>query len=591
MIDLENILIIFRFFGVVLSLLGFSLYINRKFKIKKEFTLILVIAVISIILVIAGILNIMKYISFLLYFSGMFLFIYEFIKCDKRKIFSINNIVIGVIIVYFAIMVMQMHLEHYDNFSHWALIVKNMLQTDMLPNFESELIMFKSYPPATACFIYFVCKFVGNTDISMMLGQILITVSASVAVLGIVNERMKNKFLYSLIIILIISTLFNIYIGIVPYNELLVDVVLTLVGVASTIMLFYYSKQMKKLIVINIIFAIFLMLIKNSGAFFVLLNFIVTIFLLVKNNSNKDKKLFVKIIILLVIIPLLTLVIWKQHVKYAYGDDAINSKHSMSISNYIKNFTDKSSEEIIDVTNNYLQKVFDTKDINFKIIMLINIIMLAYVMYNFFKKDNERFKENLKFILLINFIYVLYLIVLYIMYLVSMPAGEAASIGGYSRYVFTVLSYLFMIFIIKIIKDIQVEQNITMLSVVSLIIIIFNIFNIIGNSNKGFLIGKDNYEIGDRKKFDEIIYNKDIIPNSNYIIYAPNTNLESGYLYFIGKYLLNTNGVYFVKEINNIDLSQFDYIIIYDEDDSIIDTLKKYDIIYTGKGIYDIEYN
>ena len=37
-------------------------------------------------------------------------------------------------------------LIHYDNISHWALVVKQMLITDAIPDAASSLIDFKNYP-------------------------------------------------------------------------------------------------------------------------------------------------------------------------------------------------------------------------------------------------------------------------------------------------------------------------------------------------------------------------------------------------------------------------------------------------------------
>lgn len=535
-----------------------------------------------------GILNIIKYITLLIYLSGLVLFIYEFIKCDKKKIFTFNNILIAIILLYFSVIVMQMHIEHYDNFSHWAIIVKNMLQTDMLPNFESSLIMFKSYPPATACFIYFVCKIVGNQETVMMLGQVLITISASVAIMGFVNDKMKNKWVYFGMVLLVLTTLGNLYIGIVPYNELLVDVILTLVGGAATLILFYYKNDLKKMLILNCVFALFLILIKNSGMFFVLINGILTIYLIFKNSLVKNKKNIVKIIVVLIMVPLLTLLIWKQHVKYVYGEDAENSKHSMSISYYIHNFSDKSLAEIYEITKNYVKNVFNTNDISLKLFFVMNIIMLLYIVYYLISKNKAKMKENIVFIAIIDVIYMIYLIMLYGMYLFSMESGEAASIGGFSRYAFTVSSYLFLLFICKIITDIQKNKDNKILILSLIFIIIFNIVNIVQNPNKHFLIGKDNYQTGDRRKFDEIIKDIEVESNSNFIVYAPKFDFSSGYLYFMGKYLLDTNSIYFVKSIENINLSQYDYLIIYDEDKNAKNILEKYDIKYEGIGIYEL---
>lgn len=589
MLDMELILILLRFFTVIISLLGFSLFINRKFKVKKEFTLILVIAVISVALVIFGIINIIKYASFIIFISGLILFIYEFIKCDKRKLLSINNILMGVIILYFSIIVTQMHLEHYDNFSHWAVIVKDMLQIDSLPNINSTLVTFKSYPPATACFLYFVCKIAGSQEVVMMLGQVLITVSASITFLGFINEKLKNKFIIFIIVVLLFTTIGYIYIGIVPYNELLVDTILTLVATASIAILYYYKNNLKKLLIINCIFAVFLILIKNSGIFFVLINLILTIYYLLKYAILKDKvKDILKIIAVLVIVPVMVLLIWKIHVKYVFGEEGTTSKHSMSISNYIENFKSKSLTEIVEVTKNYIKKVIDIKDISFKIMLLINIIMIIYIIYYIINKNRDKIKENIIFMSILDFVYIIYMLMLYGMYLFSMESGEAASLGGFSRYAFTITSYLLLIFSMKIIRDIQKDSNKKLIGVFIASIIFFNIFNIIENPNKYFLIGTDNYEIGDRKKIDKIIKEVTVEKNSDYIIYAPNTDFSSGYLQYMSKYLLDTNSVYFVRTLDNNIVNKFDYLIVYDENEYIIDYFMENNLEYKGLGIYCI---
>lgn len=589
MLDMELILILLRFFTVIISLLGFSLFINRKFKVKKEFTLILVIAVISVALVIFGIINIIKYASFIIFISGLILFIYEFIKCDKRKLLSINNILMGVIILYFSIIVTQMHLEHYDNFSHWAVIVKDMLQIDSLPNINSTLVTFKSYPPATACFLYFVCKIAGSQEVVMMLGQVLITVSASITFLGFINEKLKNKFIIFIIVVLLFTTIGYIYIGIVPYNELLVDTILTLVATSSMAILYYYKNNLKKLVIINCIFATFLILIKNSGIFFVLINLILTIYCILKYITLKNKvKDLLRIIVVLVIAPVIVLLMWKLHVKYVFGEEGTTSKHSMSVSNYIENFKSKSLTEIVEVTKNYIKKVIDIKDISFKIMLLINIIMIIYITYYIINKNRDKIKENIIFMSILDFVYIIYMLMLYGMYLFSMESGEASSIGGYSRYAFTITSYLLLVFSIKVIRDIQKDGNKKLIGVFVISTIFFNVFNIVENSNKYFLIGVDNYEIGDRKKIDKIIKDVIVEKNSDYIIYAPNTDFGSGYLQYMSKYLLDTNSVYFVKTLDNNIVNKFDYLIVYDENEYIKNYFMENNLEYKGIGIYCI---
>lgn len=53
MFNIEVIFVVLKVLMVIFSIFGYSLCLNRKFKIKKEFTLILVVSIISVVLVFA----------------------------------------------------------------------------------------------------------------------------------------------------------------------------------------------------------------------------------------------------------------------------------------------------------------------------------------------------------------------------------------------------------------------------------------------------------------------------------------------------------------------------------------------------------
>lgn len=60
---------------------------------------------------------------------------------------------------------------HYDNFSHWALVVKKIIETNRFPNGFDEIITFKEYPLGSAIFIYFFTKFTNTNESTQMLAQ------------------------------------------------------------------------------------------------------------------------------------------------------------------------------------------------------------------------------------------------------------------------------------------------------------------------------------------------------------------------------------------------------------------------------------
>ena len=59
----------------------------------------------------------------------------------------------------------------YDDFSHWGMIVQRMLTTHAFPVAEDSLIVFQSYPPGAACWLYDAGLFWGNGDGLLLTAQ------------------------------------------------------------------------------------------------------------------------------------------------------------------------------------------------------------------------------------------------------------------------------------------------------------------------------------------------------------------------------------------------------------------------------------
>lgn len=58
--------------------------------------------------------------------------------------------------------VLKMHINSWDEFSHWGTVIKNFWYLDDFANLENSTTNFKGYPPAASLFAYFVQKFGGH---------------------------------------------------------------------------------------------------------------------------------------------------------------------------------------------------------------------------------------------------------------------------------------------------------------------------------------------------------------------------------------------------------------------------------------------
>ena len=276
---------IIRIIILILSLIGYYLILKRKTKLKEEFIPIVLITSISLVIFIAFILNIAILSSIIIALAGLILFtksVYEIVKNKEKLKFNFNIIFLIIFVLWAAIILKGTILIHYDNFSHWGMIAKEMLITNKLPNFESTTIMFTAYPPGTACIIYFFCKFIGNSEAKMLFAQSLVIISSLYTLFAFCNRNKKINYVITLIAI-IYMLIGNIFI-----TQLLVDTVLPVLGLAAFTIIIYYRNDTKKALIYSIPILSFLILVKNSGVFFVVIDLLVYFPIFIKKHGVKN---------------------------------------------------------------------------------------------------------------------------------------------------------------------------------------------------------------------------------------------------------------------------------------------------------------
>jgi len=80
-------------------------------------------------------------------------------------------------------------LLHYDNFSHWGLVVRFMLRQDRFPTATDTIVGFHTYPLGTASWEYAVARLLGGREWQMMLAQGYILATACVSILALTPRR------------------------------------------------------------------------------------------------------------------------------------------------------------------------------------------------------------------------------------------------------------------------------------------------------------------------------------------------------------------------------------------------------------------
>lgn len=560
--------------GIILfwiMIIGIKKFIEKKTKIDNIFTLPLTFSLIGIIMFISGILNIMMLTSLMLIIFGCSNFVISFSKEKKELLNIIKNyktIIIILIFIYITLVGLNMHLTHYDNFSHWGLIIKNMFMDNALPNFDNTTILFKGYQPGSACFIYLFGLICGKTEVSMIIAQNYLIFSFLIPLFGFINK--DNKYIKSIMIII-----FYLFITVIliKFNDLLVDSLIATMTITSLSIIYNYKKDLKKAFYYSLPVSIFLFLVKNTGLVFAGFNCLYLLYLSYKNKKIKEG---IKYVIVTGIILLFFLIIWQSHVKLVYGDLATQSKHSLTFSNIFRQLWYKGFDNIFIFIKNYILNFFKLNISNIYII-IINIIMFLIFIF-----EKEK-KKVLNLMAVVNLIYLIYFIILGLMYILSMPWEEAIRFASYDRYMNTVIviivGILFM-YIFQKNKNKFVQMLVTSLMLCTIFI------------NKSLslpLIGIDGYRDSLVEQYDKLISNTSLEENNEYYIYSPSSANDDGYLIHLSMYKLNTNKINIITRIEQLEENLDGYLIVFEEDEEIKKYIKKEKCIKLQKQVYEIK--
>ena len=550
----------------IISCIGFYLYLYNKNKIKKEFLPIIIISLIAVVQYLGGIINQMRITAIIIGVTGFVLAIYEIfliLKNKKKDKIDINLIIYCSITALFIYLLKGVKLTHYDNFSHWGMIIKNMLLNNRFPTLEDRTILFTSYPPGTACFAYYVCKYLGSSEGIMLFSQSIIILSSIYAVLALCKKESKIDY------IVFLGATIYLLLGNIFIDQLLVDTVLPVMGIAILGIINYYKNDSKKALLLTIPICSLLLLVKNSGIFFVIIDLIVWLIYCVKNREIKQiiKSKYITIFL----IPIIITTIWKVHLKVTFGEET-QSKHSVSVSNYLKNIKEKQNEDIKIVVNKFIQQMFSIKQKeNIQFLLIIITFLIMWII----EKENKN--KILSYFLLFLITYIIYQIFLFAMYIFSMPLTEAKQLAGYIRYYRTIILFEYGIYLVALLRESKSKNYFKkMLSIITLIL---NIILIILSPNKINLLYKKNMDKSFiRYKLQQIKEENSIEDNKSYIIYiAYDNNYTADYLYFICEYEFWSQDVEIIKDINQIreKVDNYDYLIIINHSEEMNQFLEK----------------
>lgn len=532
---------ILRLIVFALSCIGSWEVIRRKAGIHIYFLPSLTIAIQTGILFAAGLLGVLWEAAILLFVFGLVSLIVCIVH-DKGLSFLKNYLKTGYLFLLVSFILLYIAVQgrifaHYDNFSHWALVVQQMLLTNQFPSAQEVLIEFFQYPLGSSAYIYYFSRAIGTAEPIQMFAQSYMMISCIVPLFLFCKKHAWATFLC----VLAAANFFLVCN--IPITDLLVDTLLPLVFGCSFVYAQQYGKKIQnKAAFFGIAFyLIWLVQIKNAG---IVLAAFMIIWLLVR--IRKDRHAVSRLIVSLV--PLISVVMWNWHVKQVFSD-GLMTKHAMSVGYYVKVFGEKTPEEIWSVIKGVLVFSVTWPEVwmVFGFVLLVGILAVIFA-----REERIPFLKTAAFGVVL---YVVFQLGLVWMYLFSMPSPEAAylaEIERYTRAVLIAVFYLMMVVVIKIVSGqdrtipaAAVSAGIVLAAFCGISLLCFGevrtVFRYIDRSSERVWIEKaaEEFEVPDGESYC-------IFPSYD----------DGGYSYFIGKYIFGTNEVCEIYVTEEADLEQ-----------------------------------
>ncbi|WP_338216635.1 ABC transporter permease [Companilactobacillus muriivasis] len=356
-----------------------------------------------------------------------------------------------------ALVLLRSPLIHYDNFSHWATIVKFMTYTGHLPGPSDTIISFTSYPPATALFITQFVNFVGFNSGTMLVAQFALIWAASYSIFATLRDRTRGLNSMLLCLAISISYVFNINIRL---NNLLVDYVLAILTMAALVGIFIYQQQPKLQMAHVALFSGTLLLVKNSATFFVIIIAAYYLYMLIQRiNVGTWFKRTLKIAgtwLGTLFVGALPFIWWEIHVKMTFT----TSKHEISAQAYSHQLSHDGMRGFIGIGQQFLKQIFNPGSLSTQGFLALNILLIGA--WAIIKYTCHHPNDLLKLLGILDLISILYYFSLLGMYVLSMPFDEAITLDGFERYMSTtVVLNLFIgaIVLVRVIDETFYEQN------------------------------------------------------------------------------------------------------------------------------------
>ncbi len=403
---------------LLLSYWGYYRLLCRLTKLERTFIPLFVLSVQGLLIFIAGLLGALLPMAYLIYGGGVAALAVSFFLGKNEARYPVGLWLLMGLMVYAAFLLYRKVVLYNDDFSHWALIVRVMLKNDTFPTAADTLITFPSYPPGTACLLYYVCRVVTGTatcEWGMMMAQAALVFSCLIPLMSIFKKP-----LWCALPVTLTAAWFALSYDVKLY-ELMVDSVMPLIAVGCCALIAGRSREDGFWEWALVPPLCLLTLTKNSALVFVLFVW----FLYLAWLRPKKAAAWLRSLILLA--PMAILLLWRAHTARAIPN-AFRTLHSMSGAWFKRILSDKTMMDVLDTISLMKRRTLGESFVGFLLALpLFSSLMLRLL--------RIRLDPLTRLIPWLNVLcYGLYQFGLLCMYIISMHVTEASHLAQYDRY-------------------------------------------------------------------------------------------------------------------------------------------------------------
>lgn len=423
-----------------LSFFGWMAFARQKTRMPTCFLPVFTASAQTLVLILCGMCGFLLPAAYAVTALGLAVLVYCAVKekqrillpwCNAGSLFAL----LGIGVLY--VLLRGKVVGHFDNFTHWALIVRHLLTNNALPNAGDTLITYSNYPLGSSMWIYLFSTCTGMKSEDMWLfAQGIYMVFCLQTLLVCMEDKRGAVITVTGLLLTAVYANFALAYNVTIYN-LLVDALLPLCALALCLAAGYtYLHIRDDRLALRTDASPWLLIplmgmvlqIKTSGVVFLL----VPLGLMIASALRSKSRRAILRTLLGAAIPFALLLMWNVRHSIVFGG-AEAGKHAVSLST----MQEKSLQEIGTILLAALREMLTGRD------MLFLLVPVFVAFAALFSAKQSAAQVYGWVVLVCAVMYVVYSIGIVGMYIFSMPLEEALNLAGITRYRRSMLIWIY----------------------------------------------------------------------------------------------------------------------------------------------------